>query len=201
MSFIGITGYERAGKDTAAAILNELLEEESEVIGLADAVRELCLEINPTILLTTGEHFPLVKILNMLGWEVAKDRIPAVRQIMQSVGSACRNVLGLDCFIRAARSKIYEAGASYKIIKDVRMDNEGRWCYRESDVLINIVRPGYGPVNAHESAQGQAVKYADITIQNRGTEEDLKAKLGWLVDKITTDPDYYRKLRTREFDK
>lgn len=189
MSFIGITGYERSGKDTAAIMIKDLLKETRpelfvSVIGLADAVRDLCLKINPDIMVPGKKHYPLRYIIRELGWEKAKDEIPAIRETMQAVGSSCRNVIALDCFIQAAKKKIYDKNTdTCTIVKDVRMDNEGKWCWVESDLLINIVRPGYGPVNDHESAQGEAVKYADVTIFNDGTEEDLRDKLRVVMSK------------------
>lgn len=171
---VGLMGYARAGKDTAAAILAEIGG--FEKIAFADALRELAMVLDPIIAYVTPDESVdwyglsgLVRystLLKAVGYEQAK-AIPDVRVFLQRLGSeGVRGVLGSETWVRAWKERVrarVQRGPANIVVTDVRFANEAA-AVQEEGQLWRIVRPGTGPANAHVSESEQEAIVADVTI-------------------------------------
>lgn len=130
---VGIAGHAQHGKDTAAAVL--VREAGFTRIGLADAVRELVLAVNP--LLPGGER--LAALVGRAGWDEAK-QVPEVRRLLQATGTeGVRQVIGEDSWVRALKRKIGTA-PSPVVVPDVRFANEADAIRHWGGLLIRVRR-------------------------------------------------------------
>ncbi|MFC8244161.1 nucleoside/nucleotide kinase family protein [Streptomyces chartreusis] len=118
---IGITGRARAGKDTAGKFFVD--GHGYRRIGFADALKDVALELDPIV--DAGESLWLSYVVAEHGWEVAKDRHPEVRRILQELGAGMRAV-DEEVWLRAALAKAVEANDAGVpvVITDVRYRNE-----------------------------------------------------------------------------
>lgn len=156
---IGLCGYARVGKDSAANILGELAG--FQKAGFADALRQLALAIDPYVAPQFDEEpRRYSEVLRQVGYEQAK-AIPEVRRYLQRLGSeGVRGTFGADAWVQAlhARLKPLLDAHCHIAIADVRFPNEADYVLRQGECwhgmrseLWRIVRPGYGAANAHES--------------------------------------------------
>lgn len=170
---IALTAYASSGKD---AFADHMVREFGyEKIGFADKLYELALKLNPII---WRLPFPqrLSKIVSRLGWTEAK-RIKSIRKYLQWLGSdVCRVVFGDEFWIEQTKPKILNLLQSNKsvIITNCRFENEAQFVEELGGCVVLVTRPGVGPVNDHESDQGEAFKYAIFKVINDGEIEDLK---------------------------
>lgn len=161
---IGLSGYARSGKDSAAKTLIELGYER---ISFADQVRELALRLNPAL-----GPWTLSGLVGLYGWENAKDTFSVVREYLQLLGTSVREVIGEDAWVDAAFSKM-ERGKKY-VFTDVRFPNEAAAIADElQGELWRIARPGVGAVNNHISEIGLDNWTFDKIIVNEGTLGNL----------------------------
>jgi hypothetical protein len=118
------------------------------------------------------------------GWDKAKQN-PDVRRLLQTTGSAVREVVGDDSWCRVAYEKAeYALEDTCVVCTDVRFRSEIETinALREDSheyrsAIVRITRPGVGPVNGHISETAIDDIEPDFTIVNDGTEEELQAKL------------------------
>lgn len=92
---IGIVGRKRSGKDTAAQALVDKLGYVRH--GLADPLKAAALKLDPYVHFSCehGLGFRLSEVVEVHGWEDAKDVFPEVRQVLQRLGDeAGRQVHG-----------------------------------------------------------------------------------------------------------
>lgn len=87
---IGLSGKKRAGKDTTAAVL--IKDHGYQRLAIADAIREVALDINPLVQSADGEH--VARLSHVLaehgGYEHIKDEPlwdDPVRQFLQAMGA------------------------------------------------------------------------------------------------------------------
>jgi hypothetical protein len=162
---VGVTGYAQHGKDTVASLL---VSEYGYVrVAFADALKELAYAMNPSI----PGIGRLQSIVDEQGWEGAKT-YPEVRRILQVLGTAARDILGDDVWLRAAEKKMLSARAPV-VISDVRFPNEAEFLRRHGGELWRVLRlnpdgtdydNGVGTEHPSEqyvgSLEAQAVFYA-----------------------------------------
>jgi hypothetical protein len=185
---IGLHGVARSGKDTVGSYLIE--NHGFKRVSFADPVRSGLLAIDPYIAVpitmadlvyamdvafgvrgvtATAEgvfvFYRLSELVKYLGWEKAKS-IPDVRNLLQKYGTeGGRDIHGKDCWLRVARRVIEDINGPV-VITDVRFDNEAEFVRELGGQNWQIVRPGYGAVNAHPSDAGVALKLIDRVIHN-----------------------------------
>lgn len=188
---IGLMGYPGSGKDTIA---KHLVEKHGFVrVAFADAMREDLLNLNPIIEYTYGMDsmpYRLADIVDDIGWDDAKRVYPEVRRLLQVYGTEVgRGGFGDDCWLRRASRKIEDAYNDHKsvVVTDLRFDNEHamlkEWGYAMGGSRFwHVVRPGHGPINSHASEQLDYAKYADATIANDSTLENLCILTSVLLD-------------------
>lgn len=173
---IGLTGYARSGKDSAAAVLAEIAG--FERIAFADALRDMALAINPILAYVAPgsgrdvEWFGMTgtirysDVVQRVGYEQAKTR-PEVRQYLQRMGNeGVRHVLGKHTWVRVWKDRVLERlrkGPANIVVTDVRFVNEAEAVQSEGQ-LWRIVRPGTGAANSHASELEQDSFVPDVTI-------------------------------------
>ncbi len=178
---IGLSGYARSGKDTAAAAL---LARGWQRKAFGDKLREFLYALNPVVPTSDcGDFAELRYIVDELGWEQAKTE-PAVRALLQRCGTeAGRGVLGADVWVNAVLRDL----TGPTVVTDVRFWNEAQRIHAAGGLVIRLSRPGVGParssggeVHASETALDDYPLF-DASIINDGTPEDLYDKIVWSV--------------------
>jgi hypothetical protein len=176
VTLLGLCGYAGSGKDTLAA---EIIKHHPEFrrVAFADKVRELAYELNP--ILPTGQlRYPV----DLVGWDKAKTVDDYVRQYLQRLGVACRDVLGEDVWVNAALPEHYTPSDPFDsnpdvVVTDVRFPNEAVAIKDRGGYIIRIERPGTCPVNGHMSETALDLWEPDLHIQNWSTPEHMLAVL------------------------
>jgi hypothetical protein len=175
---LGLCGYAGSGKDCAA---QGLIKQGWARVSFADGIREMALRINPMIYepvttrMAVAEH----------GWEGAKAKYPAIRKLLQNLGTAARDTIHEDVWVDVAdsRASALLAKGVNVVFTDVRFPNEVQTIYgwgshEDHEVaIVRITRPGVGPVNNHISETAIDDITPDFEIENSGTPEELQEKL------------------------
>lgn len=165
---IGLTGFAQVGKDTAARFLVEHYG--FERVAFADRVRGVAYQLNPLVRYRAS-LLRLRTIVDTAGWEKAK-QWPEVRRLLQVLGTeAGRNVLGEDIWVRLVMGDLLP-GKRY-VISDVRFWNEAKAIWGVNGEVWRIVRPGYGPINKHQSETAMSSYITDAVIINDGSLKDF----------------------------
>lgn len=178
---IGLTGYARSGKNTAADILTELAGYEQ--LSLAAPLKSMALAIDPFVsaVVLKGRAIPvrLSTIVKATGWEKAKS-VREVRRFLQRLGTeGVRNHLGDDAWIRAMRAAaepILDKGGRV-VITDVRFPNEAEAIKEMGGEVFRVVRDRAGIGTRHASESGVDAIDPDQVIDNNGTATDLRERL------------------------
>lgn len=197
---LGLHGVAQVGKDTVADYL--VNNRKFHRIANGDYIRRGLLGINPWIVLDSADHkllrqntpdrkqleflvkfdepfLRLSDIVDMVGWEIAK-QIPEVRRLLQTYGTeGGRYVHGMDCWNKL----VYEEAALYHdvLISDVRFEDELQAVKDHGGLNIKITRKGVSSVNGHVSDKGLDDKYFDFIIRNDGSIEELYSRIERLV--------------------
>lgn len=187
---IGLTGYARCGKDSAA---NYLVEHYGFTkLGFADGVREVALGIDPNIdygvaYFTTPQGVVrYTELLKTVGYERAK-ACPDVRRLLQRIGTeGVRDVLGEDVWRNLLAQKLVKlagddwpkngniANSVNVVVSDVRFPNEAEFIKANGGFVVRIARPGFGGNDPHPSEAQIAGLNADFDI----SATDLTALFG-----------------------
>lgn len=151
---IGLSGYAGSGKDAIGAVLAHRGYERR---AFAD---------------------PLKDVARRIGWDGEKD--DAGRTLLQELGSAVRDVLGATTWVDAALAAMPER----VVVTDVRYRNEAAAIKEAGGRIVRVVRPGYGPANAHGSEVDLDGWPFDAVIPNTGSLVELRRKVHRLADRI-----------------
>jgi len=173
---IGLSGWARSGKDTAAEALTA---DGWDRLAFADTLRSFLLALDPLIPITTldlhGEHIEHRRIseaIAALGWDTAKEAIPEVRELLQRCGTeAGRKVLGSNTWVDATLGKMRPGVPT--VITDVRFVNEADSIRLQGGVVLRVTRPGIEAANDHESEHALDDYVFDWHLINDGTVDDL----------------------------
>lgn len=180
---VGISGFARTGKDTAA---NYLVKHHGFTrVSFADTLRDLAFRADPQI--EVGEDLvPLSGVVSAHTWEGAKD-FPQVRGFLQRLGVGAREILGENIWVDAAFREMQKAPTDRIVVPDVRFPNEAnaiRWNPPQTGpitatkgTLIRLHRPGFGPINSHPSETALDNYHFDHDIDNDGTVDELGPKV------------------------
>lgn len=180
---IGLSGYARSGKDTAAEVLVE--EFGFKRVAFADKLREVLYALDPIILWDdewhrmkgVPEYMPLKWIIDEWGWDGYKATgwSKHIRKLLQRLGTeAGRYVLGENVWVDAA----FASGADRIVVTDCRFVNEATAIKHRGGEVWRINRHGVGPINDHVSETGLDNWPFDLTLFNGGGlnlfKEDVK---------------------------
>ena len=168
---IGLSGFAQVGKDSVASILGE---HGFKRVSFADPLRAAMYTLDPIVRADTyGRTYGLREVIDDIGWDEAKTRIPEVRRLLQVFGTEVgRQMLGKSIWVDLAKKKIGTTGKY--IITDVRFPDEVIAIRDLGGSLYKVVRPGYAPVNQHISDVGLPDQLFDGDIFNTGSLEDLR---------------------------
>jgi hypothetical protein len=158
MKVIGLVGYPRTGKD---AIAQKLVEDHGFVrLAFGDSVKRLLLAIDPSY----NDNLDVLEKRKASG-------IYDTREKLQNLGQVLRNFRE-DFWVDTLRKEFMELPEEASvIITDIRYQNEFHFVKDVGGEVVGIERPGYGPVNAHESEvnTGVLLEHAGRTITNGST--------------------------------
>lgn len=169
---IGISGYARAGKDTAGRIL---VEHHGYLrVSFADKLKELALLIDPTLISANADldnNWRLKEFVTDEGWEAAKE-YPEVRRLLQAIGTGVRDIVGPNTWVELAMRGIPDG--SKVVFTDARFPSEAEAIKSVGGVIWRVARNGYEPVNGHLSEVALDDWPWDLAIPNNGTLSDLE---------------------------
>jgi hypothetical protein len=173
---IGLSGWARAGKDTAADHL--VADYGYTKMSFADPMREALIRLNP--LIHIGGHVAhLAPIVEKTGWEDLKTISSDIRPLLQRFGTEVgREMFGENFWVDAAIDRIPDGGKV--VFADVRFPNEADAIRELGGFVIRVERDGFGPANDHISEHALDNYDFDGRLFNNGTIEDLNK----LVDVI-----------------
>lgn len=177
---IGLSGYAQSGKDTAAEVL---VDRGFKRVAFADVLRDMAYAIDPIVRVgsendpdyeTVIAFSPLSNLIDIFGWDVAKEDNDDVRRLLQRLGTeAGRDILGENIWVDTALSR----AEGDIVVTDVRFPNEVRGIEERGGVVVRITRPGVGPKNTHASETSLEDWEFEYTVLNDGSIEDLHQNL------------------------
>src|SRR5690606_27643315 len=202
---IGLTGYARAGKSTAAKHLVE--NHGFTELSFAKALKDMALAVNPIIesldpdgrawrhadqLIDEGVAdvygtVRLAPLVSVYGWDHAKDNYPEGRGFLQRLGTeGVRGILGDRTWVDVVDWEMdqlwYTLGFNRRfVIADVRFENEADFIRHEGGRVVRIKRTNQKAAgSAHAS---EVPVQADEVITNfDGDTASMKADLDALVE-------------------
>lgn len=173
---IGLTGRKRAGKDSAAQIINQITNYESFNLSFAGPLKKAVSEVFGIQITDQNKEIALPL------WNATP------RQLLQNVGDQLKT-LYQDIFIRSMESRIHNINQfpspkdNLIIITDVRFNNEAEYVLSKGGVIIEInadQRLGKRNDN-HCSEDGIDQKYVDYVIYNNDDTKEFKQEIERLL--------------------
>lgn len=156
---IGFSGYAQVGKTTAAGFVAERLPD-VQIIPFAGKLKQIARD---------------------MGWDGEKDE--KGRRLLQVLGTECgRDCIADDIWVRHWLTAAQVRMGCTVIADDVRFQNEVDCIRDHGGMVIRITRPGHGP---SDHASEQADFPCDFTINNNGTEAELRDKIHALLSRDT----------------
>lgn len=172
---VGLVGYARAGKDSAASALTR--HRSYQRVAFADPLSAILLGLDPLVEVPPafGNRYgaPVVRyseLLERVGYERAKE-FPEVRRLLQRIGGGHRRLFGPDYWVEIGRAKWRRLERA--VVTDVRYQNEADAIRADGGVIALVTRPGVGPVNGHDSERLPAAIAPDFHLDNDGPIEEL----------------------------
>ncbi|MFS0887025.1 hypothetical protein [Aeromicrobium sp. 179-A 4D2 NHS] len=182
---IGLHGYQRSGKDTSGDYLHERFG--FEKVSFAAPLKAGLYALNPWVAGAPDENgnrrFRLLQnLVDELGWEGIKASAEwkdDSRRLQQRFGTeTARETFWEDFWLDLADRHMSESPVTKFAICDARFQNEVDFIRSKGGIMVNVVRPGFGPQENHKSEQALE---CDITVTNDGSLDDLYAKIDALV--------------------
>jgi len=173
---IALMGRARSGKDSVAAHL--VARFAYSRTAFADPLREAALKVDPIISAECDTR--LSDVVELIGWERAKDEYPEVRRILQHIGQTVRDY-DEDFWLNVAARKI-SAAAGWGVpvvVTDVRYPNEYDALKRAGFTMVRVVRPSEAPPAPHGNHVSETAlddHEADVTVYNTSTLDELRAR-------------------------
>lgn len=188
VELIGLSGYARTGKDTAAEILSNYGYQRAS---FADAIRDALYRLNPEVEVTgayqreedgvrLGTHFSLQSLVDNYGWENTKAE-PDVRRLLQVFGTEIgREMFGENFWVDYLLNNLPDG--SKVVITDCRYPNEADAVKAMGGKMWRIKRPDVTAVNGHISERAlDDYEDFDFVINNSKDIEAFSKVLGELV--------------------
>lgn len=149
---VGITGPAGSGKNTVADILSR--EYGFQQLAFADALKESIVSLDP-LLNIEGRLERLSDVVERETMDVAKNKYPQVRKILQDYGVSMRDVVDVDVWIKALHQRVVGGSSANICITDLRFENELRYVMDMNGVVIRVERPDnpFDIGSAHVSEQ------------------------------------------------
>ena len=170
VTVVGLAGYARSGKDTAADYLVEHYGYEK--VSFSTPMKEAMYRLNPRITVNELQNTALRVGIDVYGWEGLKDRSPDIRGLLQRFGTEVgREMFGEDFWVDYALNSIVDG--TKVVIADVRYPNEANAIKALGGKVFRVERDGVGPANDHASENALEGYEFDGTLYNQGTIRGL----------------------------
>ena len=176
---VGLSGYARVGKDTAAGAL--ISERGFVRVAFADALKGDVRDMIETAIEYTCTGCDEIQH-RMFSYDTQKELF---RPLLVEYGRALRRLQPGHWILRAALdAEIHPL----VVVTDVRYADEAEWIRGSGGIVIGIERAGYGPANDEERDSFSKFK-ADFTILNSGSQSDLRQRVLEVVDSWVKEQD------------
>lgn len=186
ISVIGISGWARSGKDTAAQRLVE--EYGYQKFSFAKPMKDALYRLNPKITINEVQSTPLRVGVDVYDWEGLKERSPDVRVLLQRLGTEVgREMFGDDFWVNHAIDSIPDGAKA--VIADVRYPNEADRIRQLGGKVIRVERPFVYAANEHPSETALNDYDFDLVINNDGSIEALHAKVDSIIGQLESNDD------------
>jgi hypothetical protein len=156
MILIGLSGYARSGKDTAAEVL--VSEYGFTRIAFADKLREVLYKLDPVVGFQ-GNVFKMTifpkrvsEVIDQYGWDGYKETEygSEIRSLLQRLGTeAGRETLWDSIWVDATLNNLSPEGKY--VVTDCRFPNEAQAILDKGGEVWRVSRRGVGPANTHAS--------------------------------------------------
>jgi len=144
---IGLSGYARSGKDTAADHL--VAKYGFTRYSFAAPMKEAMYRLNPIVASDAIGNFRYRDLVDVYGLDKAKDSHPEIRRLLQVFGTEVgRYMFGQNFWVDLALNNAKE---NLVVISDVRFKNEADGIKAAGGQVWRINRLGIGPVTDHAS--------------------------------------------------
>lgn len=204
-SLVGFVGLKRSGKDTAASAL---IDRGWKRMAFADPLKEMSMNLRGVwVQIPDGIHLAKAvggtarngggfakyhDVIEALGMEKAKDLVPDVRNVLQTLGTDCvRDTLGERTWTDLTGQHVQEelARGEAVALTDVRFDEEfalvhdlgglviGVWRGDQDSLDRALVDASVGVLSADHVSETNAynlLQRADVVICNCGSVDDLQ---------------------------
>ena len=159
-SLVGLVGYPGSGKDALAEELCRYSGRTRYAFG--DAVKSLLLATDKTY----GDSLERLEDWKRRGLHDTREKLQNLGQRLRDYDS--------EFWIRSMPAVL----ADRAIVTDIRYPNELDWVKEKGGTVVAIHRPGFGPVNNHQSESNttRLLELADITLTNHDTVAELAAR-------------------------
>lgn len=174
---LGISGWARAGKDTAADWLveNRGFTKKSFAEPMKTALQKLSPSVD-----VEGVHVPLETAIRLIGWEALKGVSKEIRPLLQRFGTEVgREMFGENFWVEFALESIPDG--SKVVFADVRFPNEADAIKALGGEVWRVERDGFGAANDHISEHALDNYDFDAVISNSDTIEALHEKVEQLL--------------------
>jgi hypothetical protein len=186
-TILGLLGRKQSGKDTFAQRL--VTEHGFTRLAFADPLKDLAYEVNPVIAYDEieGEHFSLRDAVDFLGWDVAKETYPSVRQYIQNLGVGVRNHVVQNAWVQALAERAYLTPGPV-VVTDCRFPNEAAWVRGQGGETVRILRsPSVTrSVDEHVSETALDAWVTDHVVHNDSTIPRLHETADFIAAYVTT---------------
>ena len=182
---IGVTGKKRSGKDTLA---QALIGAGFVRVAFADPIRALAYALDPLVWVEADEQYllpPAVRFLgrgsshrlawlvDVVGWEAAKNT-REVRRTLQRLGAdAGRAVLGESVWLDLGMTAALRHPDV--VITDVRFPDEADAVRTAGGLVVRVTRPGVTSTDTHATETAMDGYPVDVELINDTTIDALHA--------------------------
>lgn len=178
---IGLSGYARSGKDTAA---DHLVEKYGFTrYSFAAPMKEAMYRLNPIVSSDSIGNFRYKDLVDVYGLDKAKDSHPEIRRLLQVFGTEVgRDMFGENFWVQLALNSAKE---DLVVISDVRFKNEAEGIKAAGGQVWRINRHGIGPVTNHASE----IDLDDYAFDNVLLNDYTVLELNQMIDRIMQNAD------------
>jgi len=144
---IGISGYARSGKDTIADYLvkNYSFDQKS----FAAPMKKAMYVLDPIVKSDEVGVFRYKNIVDSYGLDLAKDKVPEIRRLLQVFGTEVgRDMFGVNFWVDLVLNNI---NSENTVISDVRFKNEADSIRLRGGQIWRVNRKNISPITGHIS--------------------------------------------------
>ena len=176
---IGLSGYARSGKDTAA---DRLVSNHGFVrYSFAAPMKKAMYILNPIVNSDSIGNFRYQSLVDVYGLDSAKESNPEIRRLLQVFGTEVgRSMFGNNFWVDLTLNSIKEDNV---VISDVRFKNEADAIKKLGGQVWRINRHGIGPVTDHSSEIDLDDYAFNHIIDNDFSVSDLSNMVDMLLSK------------------